>query len=259
MIQFQVLSLFPDFFASFLKEGVVAQAFQKKLASLSVINPRDFAIDGHRSVDDRPYGGGDGMVMLPEVLQKAFESRPLKSDHIVYLSPQGALLNEKKVLELAQKPQVTLICGRYAGVDQRWLNHSVHEEISVGDYVLSGGELPALCLMDAVIRKIPGVLGHSESATHDSLVGEAGLEAPLFTRPLHWEQQEVPKVLLSGHHGQIADWRKKMGELVTLKKRPDLFKKSTDPRALKLFLGSLTPEEKKSCGLDQFEWPKDLV
>jgi tRNA (guanine37-N1)-methyltransferase len=256
MIHFQVITLFPEFMTNYLKEGVVSQAFAQKLATLNLINPRQFAVDGHRSVDDRPYGGGDGMVMMAEVLEKAMHARPHQDDHVIYLSPQGSRLTEKKVISLAKKPSLTLIAGRYAGVDQRFLNQYVHEEISIGDFVLSGGELPALCLMDAILRKIPGVLGHGDSAEKDSFASEQGLEGPLFTRPLQWQEQQVPAILLSGHHQKIEEWKKKMSDLITWIRRPDLGPQSpVEKQILKKFFESLTDEDKKSCGLNDVKLP----
>ncbi|MFN9067752.1 MAG: tRNA (guanosine(37)-N1)-methyltransferase TrmD, partial [Bdellovibrionales bacterium] len=211
-MNFQVLTLFPQLIESVLSEGVVGQAFKRKMLGLDLINPRNFAEDIHRSVDDRPYGGGDGMVMLPQVLSTALMARPCHADHVIYMSPQGQTLNEKKVSELSQQKCLTVICGRYAGVDQRFINQYVDEEISLGDFVLSGGELAALCLIDAVARKLPGVLGHAESADSDSFAAGKGLEGPLFTRPQIWQNEIVPPILLSGDHKKIARWRKNISD-----------------------------------------------
>jgi tRNA (guanine37-N1)-methyltransferase len=255
-MNFQILTLFPQMIESALLDGVVGQAFKRKLLGLELINPREFSNDVHRSVDDRPFGGGDGMVMLPDVLCTALQARKVHEDHVIYLSPQGQVLNEKKVLELSQKKCITLICGRYAGIDQRFLNQYVDEEISIGDFVLSGGELPALCLVDAVSRKIPGVLGHSESAQSDSFASGSVLEGPLFTRPQVWQNEAVPQVLLSGDHKKIALWRKNISELYTYLKRPDLLKmNSQELDRLLIFFKSLSEDDKKSCGLPM-EFPK---
>lgn len=255
MIHFQILSLFPQIFQAVLQEGVVGSAFQKKICQLHLINPRDFSDDSHRSVDDRPFGGGDGMVMRPEILEKALNARPNQGDHVIYLSPQGTPLTESRVMELSKMPVLTLVCGRYAGVDQRFINTFVDEEISMGDFVLSGGELPALCLIDAIARKLPGVLGHSESAQQDSFSGHLGLEGPLFTRPQTWQGQTVPSVLLSGDHAKIAEWRLQISRLVTLYRRPDLNSSTQNELAnLRLFFNKLSAQEKQVCGIPEEIW-----
>lgn len=249
-MKFQILSVFPTMFDCYLGQGVMSQALKKNIFSYEVLNPRDYATDNYKSVDDRPFGGGDGMVMLPEVLEAALSSRKNKKAHVVYLSPQGKPLTDQKVNELKNKEDITLICGRYGGIDQRIINQYVDEEISIGDYVLSGGELAALVLMDAVIRKLPGSLGHMESAEKDSFAIE-GLEHPLFTRPQDWKGLKVPAILLSGNHALIEQWKKNVAQLVTLKKRPDLLHLSPKEfEILKKFYKSMTEEEKKVCGLE---------
>ncbi len=255
-MNFQILSLFPEMIQSYLQEGVVGSAFKKNLFSLQLINPRDFSVDNHKSVDDRPFGGGDGMVMMPETMELALESRLEKADHVVYLSPQGSALNEKKVQEFYQKKNVTLICGRYAGLDQRFINTHVNEEISIGDFVISGGELAALCIVDAVVRKIPGSLGHLDSATDDSFANPGGgLECPLFTRPQIWQNQAVPEILLSGHHGRIQIWRDQVAKLVTMKKRPDLVKLNDfEKKGLQKFYSQLSAVDKKVCDIEGMEF-----
>ena len=235
---------------SYVSQGVMSQALKKNLFEYQILNPRDQAKDNYKSVDDRPFGGGDGMVMLPEVMEATLAKRPFKNDHIIYLSPQGTPLNEKKVNELQNKKEITLICGRYGGVDQRVLNEYVDEEISIGDYVLSGGELAALVLMDSIVRKIPGSLGHLESAENDSFAIQ-GLEHPLFTRPQDWKGKKVPEILLSGNHALIEQWKINVAQLVTLKKRPDLLHLSAKEfDVLKRFLKSMSEDDKKVCGLE---------
>lgn len=249
-MRFQILSLFPKLIESYLSEGVVFQASKKGLFTSQILNPRDFATDGHRSVDDRPFGGGDGMVMLAEILEKTLEARAVKSGPVVYLSPQGKPLNEAIVQRLALEPNLTLICGRYGGIDQRALNRFVDEEISIGDYVISGGELAALVLMDAVVRKIPGALGNQQSAVCDSF-SNGILEHPLFTRPQVWNFEMVPAVLTSGNHRKIQEWQFFMGQLVTLKKRPELLKlSSSDREKLFEFYKTLSEEDKKACDVE---------
>ncbi|MEK6773997.1 MAG: tRNA (guanosine(37)-N1)-methyltransferase TrmD [Bdellovibrionota bacterium] len=250
-MKFTVLTLYPQMIVQGLESGVVGQALKKNLFELNAINLRDEASGIHKSVDDRPFGGGDGMVMSAEILQKSLQNiLPTPKAHVVYMTPQGHRLDEKKVLELSQKDHVVILSGRYSGIDQRVLNLYVDEEISIGDYVLSGGELPALVLIDAVARKIPGVLGHSESSNEDSFA-RGLLEEPQFTRPSEWQGQSVPEVLTSGNHQKIKEWKRKMSLLVTAQKRPDLLaqvSKEEMNQAKELFK-SLSEEEKKVCGL----------
>jgi tRNA (guanine37-N1)-methyltransferase len=249
-MKFQMITVFPEIITTYLSNGVLSQALKKNLFQCDVLNPRDFTSDRYKSVDDRPFGGGDGMVMLAEVLEETLQSRKEKDDYVIYLSPQGTPLNEKKVQELLLKKNLTLICGRYGGIDQRVINRYVDEEISIGDYVLSGGELAAMVVMDTLVRKIPGVLGHQDSASLDSFAIE-GLEHPLFTRPQEWNGEKVPTILTSGHHEKIAFWKKNISRLVTLKKRPDLLKIQTAEKIeLKKFWDQLSAEEKRACGLE---------
>lgn len=225
MIRWNVLTVFPESFSEMVSFGVLGQALEKKIIELAIYNPREDALDAHKSVDDKPYGGTDGMVMKADVLDRCF--RRVQNENAqtkwIYLSPQGSLLNERKVLELSGFSNVSLVCGRYGGIDQRVLNRWPIEEISVGDYVISGGELAAAILMDACSRKVPGVLGHAQSASCDSLAGEGWLEAPLYTRPAVWNQEEVPMVLTSGHHENIERWQKGIGMFITAQKRPEIF------------------------------------
>lgn len=252
LLHFNIITLFPDLIDQYLKIGVVGGGFKRGLVSYKTINPRDFTHDAHKSVDDRPFGGGDGMVMMPEPLEKVFETLLAQGGTTIYVSPQGRLLDQALTKSLSQKERLNILCGRYSGVDQRILNKHVDLEISIGDYVLSGGELPALVLVDAISRQVPGVLGHHESAQQDSF--EDGLlEAPLFTKPRLFNEQEVPSVLMSGHHGEIAKWRKSLGILVTMAKRPDLITADIENRpdfheAVRLYK-TLDPEMKSILGL----------
>jgi len=255
-MKFTVFSLYPEMISQALSVGVVGQSFKKNLLELSTVNPRAWATGVHKAVDDRPFGGGDGMVMSAEILQKSLEeslsSVPKSDRHVIYMSPQGKVLNEKKVLELSQKKHLVILSGRYGGIDQRVLNEWVDEEISIGDYVVSGGELPALVMIDAIARKIPGVLGHEESSQHDSLA-QGLLEEPLFTRPWEWQGKSVPEILRSGHHQKIQEWKMKMSLLVTATKRPDLLP-SLSPKEkneLERFYIAMSDEDKKVCGLPQ--------
>lgn len=258
-MKFQVITLFPKMIEALVSEGVIGQARAKDLIQVSCINPRDFTEDVHKTVDDRPYGGGDGMVLLAEplqqALQKALQSSETAKPWVVYLTPQGVPLNQQKVQELSQKESLILICGRYGGVDQRALNQALNEELSIGDYVLSGGELAAGVVIDAVSRQVPGVLGHLDSASTDSFSEKLNglLEAPSFTRPRCWLDENVPEILLSGNHAKIEKWKKAVSWLVTLKKRPDLILKlkisADEAQEIKRFWMELEPAQKEVLGL----------
>ncbi len=221
-----VVSLFPEFVAQCAAFGVTGRAVEKGLLSISSWNPRDFAQGNYRKVDDRTFGGGPGMVMLIEPLQAAFDA--LKADdptppHVIYLSPQGAPLTQAKVRQLSTRPRLVLLCGRYEGVDERFLDAHVDEEISLGDYVLSGGELGAAIVIDTVARLQPGALNDAESAEQDSF--ENGLlDCPHFSKPVQHALGEVPAVLLSGNHAEIARWRREQSLERTARRRPDLLK-----------------------------------
>jgi tRNA (guanine37-N1)-methyltransferase len=203
--------------------GVVGQAIDSGLIKIRFLNPRDFTKDVHKTVDDRPFGGGDGMIMLCEPLALTLDALGERQNiRTLYLSPQGKAFNHSKALELAgETRELVLVCGRYGGIDQRFLNQYIDEEISLGDFVLSGGEIPALAVIDAVARQTQGVLGHQDSASQDSFASGL-LEAPQFTRPREWRNMQVPEALLSGNHEKINAFRECLGYLITFKKRPDL-------------------------------------
>jgi tRNA (guanine37-N1)-methyltransferase len=224
------VTLFPEMFAALTQSGVTRRALEEKRWSLDFWNPRDFASDNYRSVDDRPYGGGPGMVMMPEPLAAAIaaakerQRQAGRGSRVICLSPQGAPLTHRRVMEFveaAPRTGIVLVCGRYEGIDERVLDSFVDEEISLGDFVLSGGEIPAMALLDAIVRQLPGVLNDAESAEQDSFV--AGLlDCPHYTRPEEFAGQRVPDVLLSGHHEQIRRWRLKQALGRTWQRRPDL-------------------------------------
>jgi tRNA (guanine37-N1)-methyltransferase len=222
-MRFIVITLFPEMFAALTEQGVVGRAFREGKASLSCVNPRDFTADKHQTVDDRPYGGGPGMVMRAEPLAAAvaYAKQQLPEAKVIYLSPQGKQLNQAAVETFAQRREVILVAGRYEGVDERFIQSCVDEEWSIGDYVLSGGELAAMVWVDAVVRLLPEVLGHHESAAQDSF-SEGVLECPHYTRPEHWNEQRVPEVLLSGDHEAIRRWRREQSQQRTQQRRPDL-------------------------------------
>ena len=215
-----VLTLFPAMFPGPLGQSLAGRALNAGLWRLDVRDIRDAATDRHRTVDDTPFGGGAGMVMRPDVLDAAIgpdDGRPL-----LYLTPRGQPLRQSRIRALAAGPGATLICGRYEGVDQRVLDARNVEEVSIGDYVLSGGELPALVLLDACVRLLPGVMGADDSATEESFSANL-LEYPHYTRPAEWQGRRVPDILLSGHHAAIAAWRQDQAEATTRARRPDLW------------------------------------
>ena len=226
MIRFDVVTLFPEMFAAVTASGITRKALEAGLWRLETWNPRDFTTDNYRTVDDRPYGGGPGMVMLAEPLEKALDAvQAAGGGEVIYLSPQGRRLDHARVIELAGRSAVTLLCGRYEGVDERLVRRRVREELSLGDFVLSGGELAAMAVIDAIVRQLPGALGDGQSAAEESFA--AGLlDCPQYTRPETWVVESgglrVPEVLLSGHHEQIRRWRLKQALGRTWLRRPDL-------------------------------------
>jgi tRNA (guanine37-N1)-methyltransferase len=232
MWQAQILTLFPEMFPGPLGSSLAGKALDKKLWGMDVMQIRDYATDKHRSVDDTPSGGGSGMVMRADVMGRAVDAAIAKKPDgaaaedwpLVYLSPRGKKMDQDMVHEFAGKQGITLICGRFEGLDERILEKRNIREVSLGDFVLSGGELPALMLIDAVVRLIPGVIGDPDTLLEESFTSGL-LEYPQYTRPQEWEGMEIPDVLLSGHHGKIKDWRQKMSEKLTKDRRPDLWKK----------------------------------
>ena len=222
MIRFHVVTLFPEMFAAVTQCGISGRALETGLWSLGLWNPRDFTKDNYRTIDDRPYGGGPGMVMLAEPLEKALDAvKAAGGGKVIYLSPQGRKLDHEKVMELAGGSATTLLCGRYEGVDERLLRRRVDEELSIGDYVLSGGELAAMAVIDAVVRQIPGALGDGRSAEQESFV-DGLLDCPQYTRPESYLGERVPEILLGGHHENIRRWRLKQALGRTWLRRPDL-------------------------------------
>jgi tRNA (guanine37-N1)-methyltransferase len=222
VIRFDVVTLFPDMFGAVAGSGITSRALEAGLWSLTTWNPRDFATDNYRTVDDRPYGGGPGMVMLAEPLARTLDAvKTAGGGRVVYLSPQGKKLDHPRVMQLVKERGVTLLCGRYEGVDERLLKRRVDEEISIGDFVLSGGELAAMALMDAVVRQLPGALGDSASLIEESFA-DGLLDCPQYTRPETYLGDRVPEVLLSGHHENIRRWRLKQALGRTWLRRPDL-------------------------------------
>ena len=220
-MKFDVLTLFPEMF-EILNQSIIGKAIEKELIDINLINIRDFSKDKHKKVDDTPYGGGAGMVMKPDVVYDAYQSIKDKNAKVIYMSPQGKPLNQKKVEELSKENHLIILCGHYEGIDQRVLDKIVDEEISIGDYVLTGGEIPAMVLIDSVSRYVEGVL--KEDSIKEESFSNGLLEYPQYTRPEVFEGMKVPEVLLSGHHENIEKWRKEKSLEMTKKKRPDILK-----------------------------------
>ncbi len=226
MLQIDVITIFPDLLGPFLRESLVGKAIGSGLLAVEVHDLRRWTTDPHRSVDDSPYGGGPGMVMKPEPLVAAIESvagpkGPERSARVVMLSPQGERLNQARLVGLLERERLGLVCGRFEGVDQREFDLAVDEELSIGDYVLSGGEVPAMAVIEGMSRLVPGVLGNPDSSSTESFQGPA-LEGPQYTRPAEFRGRSVPEVLLSGDHGAVARWRAEQSSEYTRRRRPDL-------------------------------------
>ncbi|WP_456433283.1 tRNA (guanosine(37)-N1)-methyltransferase TrmD [Thermosulfuriphilus sp.] len=246
-MQFDVLTIFPEYFRSPLKVGLLGKAVEKGLIQINLINIRDYARDKHRMTDDRPFGGGEGMVMKPEPIFYALEAlkKAPPPPYIILLGPRGRLLNHQVALELAEKKRLVLICGRYEGVDERIKIHCVHEELSIGDYVLFGGEVAALVIIEVISRLVPGVLGHPDSARKDSF-SDGLLKYPQYTRPRVFKGWPVPEILVSGDHQAVTQYRRQEALRETLKWRPDLLKKAP-----------LSPEDRKI--LKRLGWREEDV
>ena len=220
-MKFDVLTLFPEMFSA-VKQSILGKAIEKGLIDINLINIRDFSKNKHKKVDDTPYGGGAGMVIRPDVVYDAYKSVYDENAKVIYLTPQGKTLNQKMVEDLSKEKRLILLCGHYEGIDQRVIDKIVDEEISIGDYVLTGGEIPAMVLIDSVSRYTQGVL--SQESIKEESFSKGMLEYPQYTRPEIFEGEKVPEVLLSGHHGNIDNWRKEQSIKITKQKRPDLLR-----------------------------------
>ena len=219
-MKFNILTLFPEMFEP-LNQSILKRAKENGIIQTNIINIRDYSEDKHKHVDDTPYGGGAGMVIKPNVVYNAYNSLENKQAKVIYMSPQGKILDQKKVLELANETELTILCGHYEGIDQRVLDEIVDEEISIGNYVLTGGEIPAMVLIDSVSRYVEGVLS-KESTNEESFSDNNLLEYPQYTRPYEFKEQKVPEVLISGNHQNISKWREQQSLINTYKKRPEL-------------------------------------
>ena len=224
MFQAQVFTLYPEVFPGPLAKGLYGKALSNKLWNLSVINIRDAATDKHKTVDDTPYGGGTGMLLKADILANSLDRKVKKGERVFYLSPKGKKFDQKLAQDLSKEKSISLICGHFEGLDERVLTTRNIEEISIGDYVLSGGETAALVVLDSILRLLPGVLGNEKSSIDETF--ENGLlEYPQYTKPQIWEEKSVPEVLLSGDHAKIKDWRLSQSEAITRVRRPDLWQK----------------------------------
>jgi tRNA (guanine37-N1)-methyltransferase len=262
-MRIDVVTIFPEMFDALTRFGITGRALQRGLWGFAAHNPRDFTTDAYRRVDDRPYGGGPGMVMLGQPLADAIgaaraagesvpgSTAPAGARPVIALSPQGAPLDDAKVRSLAALPGMVLVAGRYEAIDQRLIDRHVDEEISIGDFVVSGGELPAMMLIDAVVRLLPGAMNDEASAAHDSFA-DGLLDCPHYTRPEVFEDLPVPEVLLSGHHARIARWRRERSLETTFRRRPDLLEKARRNGLLgpkdETFLAALRGEEGEGEG-----------
>ena len=224
MWQAQVFTLYPEVFPGPLSKGLYGKALSKKLWNLNIVNIRDAAEDKHKTVDDTPYGGGSGMLLKADVLAKSLDQNKIEGEKVIYLSPKGKKFDQNYAQELSNEKSVSFICGHFEGVDERVLSTRNIEEISIGDYILSGGETAAFVVIDSILRLLPGVLGNENSRLDESF--ENGLlEYPQYTKPQIWEEKAVPEVLLSGDHSKIKDWRLSQSEAITRVRRPDLWHK----------------------------------
>ena len=224
MFQVKIFTLYPDFFPGILSKGIYGRAIEKSLWNLDVINIRDYAKDKHKTVDDTPYGGGEGMVLKPDVVAKALDQNLKKNEKIIYLTHKGKTFDQNKAKKFLNEKKINILCGHFEGIDQRVIESRGIEEISIGDYILSGGETAAYVILDSILRLVPGVLGNENSYKDESF--ENGLlEYPQYTKPQIWEKTPVPEVLLSGDHSKIKDWRLSQSEAITRHRRPDLWQK----------------------------------
>ena len=224
MFKVKIFTLYPEFFPGPFDKGIYGKALRKKIWDLKTVNIRDFTEDKHKTVDDTPYGGGSGMVMRADVIANSLDNNLANNEKVYYLSPRGKLLNQDKAKKISKEKSLNVLCGHFEGVDQRVLDNRNIEEISIGDYVISGGETASYIVLDSILRLLPGVLGNEDSTVDESF--ENGLlEYPQYTKPQIWQKNKVPEVLLSGDHAKIKDWRLSQSEAITRDRRPDLWHK----------------------------------
>ena len=220
----RIFTLYPEFYPGFLNKGLYGKALSKNIWDLEIVNIRDFAKDKHKTVDDTPYGGGSGMLIRPDILANSLDKKIKSTEKIIYLSPKGKLFNQNMARKLSKEKTINLICGHFEGVDQRLIESRGIEEISIGDFILSGGETASFIVLDSILRLIPGIIGNNKSISDESFENNL-LEYPQYTKPQIWEKKGIPEVLLSGDHAKIKDWRLSQSEAITRDRRPDLWQK----------------------------------
>ena len=220
----RIFTLYPEFYPGFLNKGLYGKALSKNIWDLEIVNIRDFANDKHKTVDDTPYGGGSGMLMRPDVLANSLDKKIKSTEKIIYLSPKGRLFNQNMARKLSKEKTINLICGHFEGIDQRLIESRGIEEVSIGDFILSGGETASFIVLDSILRLIPGIIGNNKSISDESFENNL-LEYPQYTKPQIWEKKGIPEVLLSGDHAKIKDWRLSQSEAITRDRRPDLWQK----------------------------------
>ena len=220
----RIFTLYPEFYPGFLNKGLYGKALSKNIWDLEIVNIRDFANDKHKTVDDTPYGGGFGMLMRPDVLANSLDKKIKSTEKIIYLSPKGKLFNQNMARKLSKEKTINLICGHFEGVDQRLIESRGIEEISIGDFILFGGEAASFIVLDSILRLIPGIIGNNKSISDESFENNL-LEYPQYTKPQIWEKKGIPEVLLSGDHAKIKDWRLSQSEAITRDRRPDMWQK----------------------------------
>ncbi|MCQ2734850.1 MAG: tRNA (guanosine(37)-N1)-methyltransferase TrmD [Alphaproteobacteria bacterium] len=228
VMEVKILTIFPEIFPGFLGYSLTGKALKDGIWQLETVNIRDYAFDKHGSVDDTPCGGGAGMIMRPDVLGNAIDNT-YTGGRIIYMSPRGKPLTQAKVKELSKEKSLTIICGRFEGIDERIIEEYKVDEISIGDYILTGGEQAAMIMLDAIVRLLPGVLGNAASTENESYEDNL-LEYPQYTRPISWKNRDVPEILLSGHHENIAKWQRQQALQITKERRPDLLEKTLDSK-----------------------------
>ena len=246
-MRIDILTLFPEMCESVLSESIIGRARENGFVEINCVNIRDYTLDKHGRVDDAPYGGGTGMIMQTQPIYDCFQAlceKLGKRPKLIYMSPQGKVLDQQKVKELSEEQNIAILCGHYEGVDQRVIDEIVDEEISIGDYVLTGGELPALILADSISRMLPGVLANDDAFQQESHYSHL-LEYPQYTRPVEWHGREVPQVLLSGHHANIDKWRRQQSLERTYERRPDMLQLADIDKNDRKFLDSLQNDNEK--------------